>query len=228
MVDGTPTIGNWHAVRDAMHARLTELDISKAELARRTGLSETTIRYLGTGSQANRAAIVAISALLRWRYDHLTNILRGQPEKNVHLRPALSVNLERSLQAEFASLKDELQKMKETLYAINEKIPTALALRHQGHEETITPVSTLPVPGDIDADYSPQYVKLARILRDKIRAGVIRRSSTLRARDLAGQYGVSVEVALATLNMLCDNSYVERPQKFRHYKVTWNSGARPL
>jgi hypothetical protein len=111
---------------------------------------------------------------------------------------------------------------------MNEKIPTAPTIDHQEREGAAARVSALPVPGDIDADYSPQYVKLTRILRDKIRDGVIRRSSTLRARDLAGQYGVSVEVARATLNMLCDNSYVERPQRFRPYKVTGNSDARPL
>ena len=38
---------------------------------------------------------------------------------------------------------------------------------------------------DIDADYSPQYVKLARILRDKIVAGEYRRGDSLPAAALA-------------------------------------------
>jgi hypothetical protein len=32
-------------------------------------------------------------------------------------------------------------------------------------------IADLPMLHDMDADYSPQYVKLARILRDKIKAG---------------------------------------------------------
>ena len=32
-------------------------------------------------------------------------------------------------------------------------------------------MADLPMLHDIDADYSPQYVKLARILRDKIKSG---------------------------------------------------------
>jgi hypothetical protein len=32
-------------------------------------------------------------------------------------------------------------------------------------------IADLPMLHDIDADYSPQYVKLARILRDKIESG---------------------------------------------------------
>jgi hypothetical protein len=32
-------------------------------------------------------------------------------------------------------------------------------------------ISDLPMLHDIDADYTPQYVKLARVLRDKIESG---------------------------------------------------------
>jgi hypothetical protein len=42
---------------------------------------------------------------------------------------------------------------------------------------------------DIDADYSPQYVKLARILRAKIEAGQHKHGDTLPATDLAKEYG---------------------------------------
>jgi hypothetical protein len=56
---------------------------------------------------------------------------------------------------------------------VNEKIPAARTIGHQRHAGTTARVSELPVPGDIDADYSPQYVKLTRILRDKIKTEVI-------------------------------------------------------
>ena len=42
-------------------------------------------------------------------------------------------------------------------------------------------ISDLPMLHDIDADYSPQYVKLARILRDKIESGQYRRGDCLPA-----------------------------------------------
>ena len=40
-------------------------------------------------------------------------------------------------------------------------------------------ISDLPMLHDIDADYSPQYVKLARVLRDKIESGEYRRRLSL-------------------------------------------------
>jgi DNA-binding GntR family transcriptional regulator len=77
---------------------------------------------------------------------------------------------------------------------------------------------------DIDADYSPQYVKLARILRDKIESGQYRPGDTLPAADLAGQYKVSVQVTCNALAMLAANRYVSHPGPFRSYSVTWQAG----
>ena len=39
-------------------------------------------------------------------------------------------------------------------------------------------ISDLPMLDDMDADYSPQYVKLARILRDKIESGHYQHGTT--------------------------------------------------
>jgi hypothetical protein len=52
----------------------------------------------------------------------------------------------------------------------------------------MTDISDLPMLHDIDADYSPQYVKLARILRGKIESGQYLRGDILPAADLASQY----------------------------------------
>ena len=46
-------------------------------------------------------------------------------------------------------------------------------------------ISDLPMLHDIDADYSPQYVKLARILRDKIESGTT--STATRCPPPTGQ-----------------------------------------
>ena len=82
-------------------------------------------------------------------------------------------------------------------------------------------ISDLPMLHDIDADYTPQYVKLARILRDKIESGQYKRGDTLPAADLAGEHGVSVRVAWNALAMLAANRYVTCPKAFSAYSVTW-------
>ena len=86
-------------------------------------------------------------------------------------------------------------------------------------------VSDLPMLHDIDADYSPQYVKLARILRGKIEFGQYQRGDTLPAADLASQYKVSVQVTCNALATLAANRYVSRPGPFRSYSVIWQAGA---
>ena len=86
-------------------------------------------------------------------------------------------------------------------------------------------ISDLPMLHDMDADYTPQYVKLARILRDKIVTGEYRRGDSLPAADLAGQYKVSARVACNALAMLAANRYVSRPGAFRSFAVIWQAGA---
>ena len=86
-------------------------------------------------------------------------------------------------------------------------------------------IADLPMLNDIDADYSPQYVKLARILRAKIESGQHKNGDTLPASDLAQEYGVSVRVAWHALAMLAANSYVDRTGRFAPYLVTWQGGA---
>ena len=86
-------------------------------------------------------------------------------------------------------------------------------------------ISDLPMLHDIDADYSPQYVKLARILRAKIESGQYRRGEPLPAADLGRQYKVSVRVTCNALAMLAVNRYVSRNGPFRSYSVIWPAGA---
>jgi DNA-binding GntR family transcriptional regulator len=86
-------------------------------------------------------------------------------------------------------------------------------------------ISDLPMLHDIDADYTPQYVKLARILRDKIESGQYKRGDSLPAADLARQHGVSIKVVWSALAMLAANRYVSCPRAFRPYSVTWQAVA---
>jgi DNA-binding GntR family transcriptional regulator len=86
-------------------------------------------------------------------------------------------------------------------------------------------IADLPMLHDIDADYTPQYVKLARVLRDTIESGQYQPGDTLPAADLARAHGVSLKVAWNALTMLAANRYVTRPGNFASYTVTWQAGA---
>ena len=86
-------------------------------------------------------------------------------------------------------------------------------------------ISDLPMLHDLDADYSPQYVKLARILRDKIESGQYQHGDPLPADKLASEHGVSMRVAWHALEMLAANRYVHRPGRFTPYTVTWQANA---
>ncbi|HEX3962477.1 MAG TPA: GntR family transcriptional regulator [Trebonia sp.] len=84
-------------------------------------------------------------------------------------------------------------------------------------------ISELPMLHDIDADYTPQYVKLARVIRDKIKSGELGHLAPLPAASLAAKYGVSVRVACVALAMLAANRYVTRAGTFAPYHVSWQA-----
>lgn len=86
-------------------------------------------------------------------------------------------------------------------------------------------ISDLPMLHDMDADYTPQYVKLARILRDKIESRQYQQGHPLPAAELAGEHGVSVRVVCHALEMLAANKYVHRSGNFSPYLVTWQAGS---
>jgi hypothetical protein len=89
------------AVGDAICERMRELKMPAPQLARETGLSPTTIRHMGQTDRAHHEhALVALSAVLGWRYDHLTNILHGQLDKNTPAKSAAAAGLERVLHSE--------------------------------------------------------------------------------------------------------------------------------
>lgn len=71
--------------------------------------------------------------------------------------------------------------------------------------------------------YSPQYVKLTRILRGKIESGEYRRGDTLPAAGLVREYKVSIRVTCSAPAMLAANRYVSRPEAFTSYRVAWQA-----
>ena len=86
-------------------------------------------------------------------------------------------------------------------------------------------ITDLPMVNDIDADYTPQYVKLARILRDGIESGRYKPGDPVPAAGLARDHEVSMQVARAALAMLAANRYVGRRGRAGFYRVTWQAGA---
>lgn len=86
----------------------------------------------------------------------------------------------------------------------------------------MTDISEVPMLHDIDADYTPQYVKLARVLRDRIQFGDYQRGDDLSAADLAHEHMVSVGVVRNALAMLAANRYVGLPGAFKSYCVIWS------
>jgi hypothetical protein len=84
-------------------------------------------------------------------------------------------------------------------------------------------ISDLPMLHDIDADYSPQYVKLARIIRAKIESGDYKRGEPVSAATLAREHKISKRVTWAALRMLAANRYVAPTGSFKPYHVTWDA-----
>ena len=102
-----PVTGGWAAVGEAVRSRMRELSFSWAQLARETGLSETTIRYIGQpNTTRTKSVLVALSAVLGWRPDYLANILDGYPGRNV---PALEDALLETLSEKVGELKTDLR-----------------------------------------------------------------------------------------------------------------------
>jgi hypothetical protein len=127
-------------------------------------------------------------------------------------------------------LKDDLSRLTAAIHAIDDKINAHQAAAPQDHARDprepgtkTKAISDLPMLNDMDADYSPQYVKLARILRGKIKTGELGRFATLCASDLATDYHVSAPVAYATLEMLAANRYIDRLKGARYYHVAWDT-----
>ena len=107
---------------------MRELNMSMVGLARETGLSETTIRYIGNPESGhNKSTLVAISAVLRWRYDHLINVLRGEPEKNVPQKRLAEANLQRLLRDEVDPVREELGSLRDLVQRMDAKMDSLIS-----------------------------------------------------------------------------------------------------
>jgi lambda repressor-like predicted transcriptional regulator len=76
---------DWPAAHEAIMARMKKRNLTLAELARLAGCAENTIRYMpARGERGTELPLVAVAAVLGWPwpFDHLRNILHGEPHKN--------------------------------------------------------------------------------------------------------------------------------------------------
>ena len=72
---------DWQAVSDAIKVRLTELDMTQAELTQRAGVALETVRELQLNLRSRRRiprTLAAVYEALGWSSDHLVSIADGQ------------------------------------------------------------------------------------------------------------------------------------------------------
>jgi len=123
---------DWAAVGQAIRERMRERGMSATQLAQETGLSPMTIRHIGEPmtNRRTKSTLVAISAVLEWRYDHLTNILRGEPERNLPATSPLEPHFENLLRAEVGPVKEEVAGIRDIIHVIDKKIDVIIESQH--------------------------------------------------------------------------------------------------
>jgi plasmid maintenance system antidote protein VapI len=131
LLKDAPRNEDWAAVGRAIRERMRELGISSTHLAQETGLSPTTIRHIGeSANRRTKSTLVAISAVLDWRYDHLTNILHGEPQKNSSATSPLEPHFESLLRAEVGPVKEEVAGIRDIIHVIDKKIDVIIESQH--------------------------------------------------------------------------------------------------
>jgi DNA-binding GntR family transcriptional regulator len=79
---------------------------------------------------------------------------------------------------------------------------------------------------DLDTDYTPRYISLARLLREQIEDGTYPLGSLLpSSKRLATAHDVSTATALHALEMLVHSGYARHIESKPH-QVIWRHGQR--
>jgi lambda repressor-like predicted transcriptional regulator len=129
---------DWPAVREAVTVRMNELDMSAAELHRRSGLADNTIRRIMEQEGASGSALVVTAAILGWPYpfDYLRKVLRGEPQTNERPpeeteEPEESVPEERfreALQTDLHQVKDDIAELRGVVDNMNTKLASIVQI----------------------------------------------------------------------------------------------------
>ena len=131
MSKDAPGNEDWVAVGRAIRDRMLERGMSASQLAQETGLSPMTIRHIGeSDNRRTKSTLVALSAVLDWRHDHLTNILHGEPQKNLPAASPLEPYLENLLRAEVGPVKEEVAGIRDIIHVIDKKIDVIMESQH--------------------------------------------------------------------------------------------------
>lgn len=113
------------ALANAVTARMDELRVEQAELARRAGVSVSYLRHMqnGTGtSQFSYGTLSRVSQALRWPAEHLHKIFHRLPEQD----PITASGAEIFTQAIMTELRPYLAKID----AMDDRLSVALDLIH--------------------------------------------------------------------------------------------------
>jgi len=131
LLEDAPGSEDWPAVGRAIRERMRELGISATQLAQESGLSPTTIRHIGEpSSRRTKSTLVALSAVLEWHYDHLTNVLHGQPQSSDRGASPLEPHFEDLLRAEVGPVKEEVAGIRDIIHVIDKKIDVIIESQH--------------------------------------------------------------------------------------------------
>lgn len=91
---------------------------------------------------------------------------------------------------------------------------------------TITATDSASALAELDADYTPQFIRVARTVRDRIQGGTYPRLSLVPgSRTLAAEFRVSPEVVLHGLAVLVRAGYLRHFESKPH-QVIWNGQHR--
>jgi DNA-binding transcriptional MocR family regulator len=89
-------------------------------------------------------------------------------------------------------------------------------------------VHAAPV-SDLDTDYTPQYIRLARLLRGQIENGTYPADSLLpSSKRLAAAHAVSTATALHALEMLANSGHARHVESKPHQVIWRPEGASNL
>ena len=108
---------DWDAVASAIRARMTEIDMTQADLAARAGVALMTVRELQqnlTPRRRNPRTLSAVSEALGWPADQLARILDGQG--------AVDVDRDDPVLSELDSLRTDLHAIVQRLDAIERRL----------------------------------------------------------------------------------------------------------
>jgi hypothetical protein len=120
------------AVGVAVEDRIKELGTTAVEIHRQTGLSETTIGSVihGNGPLV-KSTLALLSAVLKWRMDHLYNILHGRAHENVALESPLEESLAElarglagidTMRKDVSALKNDVSELKSDVRGIKNDV----------------------------------------------------------------------------------------------------------